>query len=444
MTSKDELKARVCAEIDRQAERITALSDEIMRHPETGFRERGTARRVAEQFAAMNLPHRTGLAGTGVKARMRGRTSRRTVAVLGELDSLLVADHPHADPRTGAAHACGHNAMIASMVGAGLGLQPVMDELDGDVVLFAAPAEECIELDWRLQLRDRGELDFPLGKAELIRLGEFDDVNMAITTHTAGGADGPLAISGTTMNGALIKRVRFRGRAAHAGAEPWSGVNAAKALNLASAAIDAQRETFRDSDMVRISQLITKGGDAVSVIPDVAEMEMMVRARTVAAMQDASCKVDRSLRAGAIAMGAEVEITTVTAYLPLTPDEPLVDVVDRNSRAVLGEDRVLRDGGHAGGSTDVGDLGQIMPVAHPMAASGCDAPFHSSQYFVADHVLAAVNPAKFMAMSVVDLLADGAAEAERVIAASGPKLTRDEYVGLRSTLDSVQLHGEDH
>ena len=105
---------------------------------------------------------------------------------------------------------------------------------------------------------------------------------------------------------------------------------------------------------------------------------------------------------------------------------------------------MLRDGGHAGGSTDVGDLGQIMPVAHPMAASGCDAPFHSSQYFVADHVLAAVNPAKFMAMSVVDLLADGAAEAERVIAASGPKLTRDEYVGLRSTLDSVQLHGEDH
>ena len=67
----------------------------------------------------------------------------------------------------------------------------------------------------------------------------------------------------------------------HAGAEPWSGVNAAKALNLASAAIDAQRETFRDSDMVRISQLITKGGDAVSVIPDVAEMEMMVRAKAM-------------------------------------------------------------------------------------------------------------------------------------------------------------------
>ena len=161
-------------------------------------------------------------------------------------------------------------------------------------------------------------------------------------------------------------------------------------------------------------------------------------------MQDAAERVDRALRAGAVAMGAEVEITTVTAYFPLVPDDALVDVVDANSRALLGDDRVRRDGGHVGGSTDVGDLGQIMPVAHPMAASGNDAPFHSNQYFVTDHVLAAVNPAKFMAMSVVDLLADGAAEADRVIAASGPKLTRDEYVGLRGKMDRVQVYGDDH
>lgn len=442
MASKDELKARVCAEIDRQAERIVAFGDEVMRNPETGFREHGTAQRVTEQFADMGLDYRSGLAHTGVKARMRGRADRRTVAVLGELDSLLISDHPYADPDTGAAHACGHNAMAASMLGAGLGLQPVMDELDGDVVLFGVPAEECIELDWRLARREAGDLEFVLGKAELIRLGEFDDVDLALITHTEGAGD-PLATSSGTANGSLIKRVRFEGRSAHAGNEPWSAINASKALTLAIAAVDAQRETFRDSDMVRISQLITHGGEAVSAIPGATEMEMMIRARTVEAMEDASRKVDRALRAGAIAVGAEVEITTVTGYLPLVPDEPLVDVVDANSRDVLGDEHVLRHGGHMGGSTDVGDLGRIMPVAHPFAAGGNDAPMHSNSYFVSDHMLAAVNPAKFMAMTVVDLLTDDASGAEEVIRGSGPKLGRDDYVALRRRLDSVRHYRDD-
>ncbi|MGH3516131.1 MAG: amidohydrolase [Haloechinothrix sp.] len=437
MSTRDALKAKVAAEIDRQAGRIIALSEEIMRHPETGFREHGTARRVSGQFRAMGVPFREGLADTGVKARLSGRGGRRTVAVLGELDSLLDSGHVLADQRTGAAHACGHNAQIASMVGAGLGLQTVMDELDGDVVLFAVPAEECIELDWRLAQREAGALEFVLGKAELIRLGEFDDIDAAVITHTAGGSDGPLATVTGTANGSLIKRVRFRGRASHAGVAPWAGVNAFKALTLAVAAIDAQRETFREDDHVRVSHLVTKSGEAVSAIPADVQMEMMIRARTVAAMDEASAKVDRALQAGALAVGADVEITTVGGYLPMVPDEPLVDVVDTNCRALLGEGKVVRDGGHLSGSTDVGDLGQIMPVAHPMAASGTDAAFHSSDYFVSDHVLAAVNPAKFMAMTVVDLLYDGAAETERVIRESGPKVSREEYVALRRGLDGT-------
>jgi amidohydrolase len=427
VTGREELKARVRAEIDAQAERIVALSTEIQRHPETGFREHATARRVAEQFRAMGLPVREGLAGTGVKARLRGRGSRRTVAVLGELDSLLDPGHPLSDPATGAAHSCGHHAQIASMVGAGLGLQAVIDELDGDVVLFAVPAEECIELDWRLARRDVGELEFVLGKPELIRLGEFDDVDMALITHTAGAADGPLAMIDATANGSLVKQVRFRGRAAHVGMAPWAGVNAYQALSVAVHAIDAQRETFRDADHVRISHLVTRAGDAVSAIPAEARMEMMIRARTVEAMEDASHKVDRALRAGALALGATVEIRTVAAYLPMVCDAPLVDVVEAAARDVLGADRV-----------HVGDLGRIMPVCHPMAASGCDGPFHSSDYVVADHVLAAVNPARFMADAVVDLLVDGAAGAERVIRESGPKLRRDDYVALRRRLDKSE------
>ena len=154
MATAEELKARLCAEIDRRKGEIVAISEHIMRHPEAGYREARTAEYVAGWFGRMGLGFREGLALTGVKARLRGRSRGTTVAVLGELDSLIVAEHPLADPATHAAHACGHNAQVASIIGAGMGLQAVMDELDGDVVFFAVPAEEYTEVEWRLGLRE--------------------------------------------------------------------------------------------------------------------------------------------------------------------------------------------------------------------------------------------------------------------------------------------------
>jgi metal-dependent amidase/aminoacylase/carboxypeptidase family protein len=157
MATAAEVKARLCAQIDRRKDEIVAISDHIMRRPEPGYREVRTAEFVAGWFRRMGLECREGLGLTGVKARLRGRSRGPTVAVLGELDSLIVGEHPLADPTTHAAHACGHNAQVASMIGAGLGLQAVMDELDGDVVLFAVPAEEYIEVEWRLGLREQGK-----------------------------------------------------------------------------------------------------------------------------------------------------------------------------------------------------------------------------------------------------------------------------------------------
>ncbi|GAA3760924.1 amidohydrolase [Spinactinospora alkalitolerans] len=430
------LKAAVCAEIDRRAEEVTAVSEEVLRHPETGWRETRTSERVRRWFDGMGLAHEDGLAGTGVKARMRGRTSRRTVAVLGELDSLLVSGHPYADPETGAAHACGHNAQIASMIGAGFGLAPVMDRLDGDVALFAVPAEECIEVDWRLSRREAGDFEFILGKPELIRLGAFDDVDIAMMTHAGPMVSSPAAAVAMSANGSLVKRVTFTGVAAHAGATPWAGANALKAATLAIAAIDAQRDTFDDADTVRVSQILT-GGEAVSAVPARADMELMIRAGTVAAMRDAAAKVDRALRAGAFALGVDVRIETVGGYLPLETDAPLADLMYANCTDLFGVRETVRDGGRMGGSTDAGDLGHIMPVVHPWAASGSSAAFHGPGFHTADHVAAAVNPAKFMAMTVVDLLCDGAAGADRVVAESGPKMSREAYLELRRSFDTV-------
>ncbi len=438
--TKDELKALVCAEINRQSDRIVEISKHVLQHPEIGFCETETAAYVADQFADMGLQYRSGLALTGVKSRMKGRKSALTVGILGEMDSLLVPESPVADSTTGAAHCCGHNAQVASMIGAGLGLRAVMDHLDGDVVLFAVPAEECITVEGRLARRARGELEFILGKPELIRLGEFDDIDMITITHTPHGADDSLASIGDSHNGSLIKRIRFIGRAAHAGSAPHLGINALKAATIALHAIDAQRERFREEDVIRISPIITKGGDGTSSVPADVRIETMIRARTVEGMRQASAVVDRCLRAGALAVGAQLEVETVGGYLPNTPDPNLTALQFEELAAVVGRDRV-GPGRHQAGSTDVGDVGFLMPAVHPRSG-GTEGRPHQPGYYVRDHVLAAVNPAKSMAMLAVELLYDGAAEGKRVQAAAGPKMTRDEYVALRRSFDSVARFSE--
>src|SRR5262249_58001445 len=132
---------------------IVEISAHIRRHPESGYREVRTAEYVAGRLDRLGLKYRDGLALTGVKARLKGRAPGPTVAILGELDSLIVGGHPLADPVTHAAHACGHNAQIASMLGAGMGLQAGMEEPGGDVGLFAVPAEAYIEGEWRARAR---------------------------------------------------------------------------------------------------------------------------------------------------------------------------------------------------------------------------------------------------------------------------------------------------
>src|SRR5262245_60973798 len=121
--TRDELKQRIYQAIDQRADEIIGLGEEIRRNPELGFKEVKTARLVEGTFKKLGLTPRSGLALTGVRADVRGRAGDGpTFAVLGELDALVVAGHPEGDPETGAAHACGHNAQIAGMLGAAIGL----------------------------------------------------------------------------------------------------------------------------------------------------------------------------------------------------------------------------------------------------------------------------------------------------------------------------------
>jgi amidohydrolase len=436
------MKARVCQAVDAHADELEQLARTIFAQPELGFKEHRTASLVHQWFDRLGLAHQDGIALTGSRADLSGGSPGPTVAILGELDSLLCWEHPDRDPRTGAVHACGHNAQIATMLGAGLALKEVADSLAGKVALMAVPAEEYVELEERLAFRKQGQLEFLGGKAEMVRLGAFDDVDVAMMVHaTARPEDGDLAVGGTN-NGMVAKFVRFLGRTSHAGGAPEQGINALSAARVALAGIDAIRETFKDDDHIRVHPIITRGGDVVNAIPADVRLEMFCRGASVEAMELAHRKVDRALKAGALALGGAVEITTLPGYLPLFHDRQLVALFRANAVELVGADNV-RDKGHGGGSTDMGDISHLLPTVHPYAG-GASGAGHGADYRIDDYTRAVVNPAKALAMTVIDLLAEDARAAKRIIAEFKPRLTKADYLAyLRRLTTQTTFHADD-
>ena len=440
MTS-DDLKQRVYEAIDRRSEDIIGLGETIRRHPELGFKETKTARLVDDTLTKLGLSTTTGLALTGVRADVAGRAGAGpTFALLGELDALVVAGHPEADATTGAAHACGHNAQIAGLLGAAMGLldAKTFDHLAGRVVFFAVPAEEYGDIEWRVSQARAGKLEFLGGKPELLRLGHFDDVDLAMMIHTTPRPEEGRAGVPASNNGCVVKTVRYIGRAAHAGGAPHMGVNALYAAHIGLMAINALRETFKDEDTIRVHPIITHGGSQVNVIPGEVRIETYVRGRTVEAILDANAKVDRALRAGALALGAKVEIETLPGYLPMHCDETMARRFKASACALFGEEH-YRQIGHRTGSTDMGDLSQVMPVLHPYIG-GASGTGHGADYQIVDPTLAYVGPAKALASMVIDMLGDGAAGARDVLARSKPRMTREQYLAFQRSVARRELY----
>ena len=444
MPTIEELKSSAQAAIDDRAEWLMDAARTILDNPEPGFTEYKTSRFVSEKLSELGISHQSGIALTGLKGIVQGGRPGPTVAVIGELDSLRVLDHPHTDPDTGAAHACGHHCQTPMMLGAAVGLlvPEVIESLAGNIAFIAVPAEEFIDVEFRWRLHKQGALGLMAGKQEFVRLGAFDDVDMAMMVHTASDTQESTKFSvGGTSNGHVVKYVRFIGKASHAGGSPHLGVNALQAAMVALNALNTQRETLRNENNVRLHGILTRGGAAVNSIPADVRYEGRVRGRTAEAIDDANDKMDRCLRAGALTMGGSVEIVTIPGYLPMKNNPPMMEVFKRNAGEIVGSEEVTEHPAdrNRGGSTDMGDLSQLMPVIHPYttAAHGSG---HSIDYVVDDYVQAVVNPAKAMAMSVIDLLYDDAQVAKQVMDTSPPTMTSRQYLAFQNSRLTEELY----
>lgn len=427
--TKEELKAALCAAIEKRLEDIRAIGLSIAEEPELGYKEVKTSAKVQEAFDRLGIAYETGFGVTGVKARLAGAGHRRTVALLGELDAIVCREHPMSDPVTGAAHCCGHNVQIANLVAVAMAVKDVdaMKYLGGDLVLFAVPAEEYVEIEYRNKLREEKKIEFLGGKAQIIAEGGFDDVDMALQMHVdpATHPEGNFQV-GNTSNGFIGKLITYRGKAAHAAGAPDKGINALNACMMGVMGVNAIRETFREEDCVRFHPIINSGGDLVNVIPDYVKMESYVRASNLPAMKDVNARINRALQAGAMALGAECDIHDLAGYLPMKPDENFRAVLRANAQKIFGAEFVT-EGEHAAGSTDMGDVSHLMPVVHPWV--GCvSGVLHGANYRLTDEKTAFTKTPQVLASTIVDLLWDDAAEAERICAAHKPELTKAEYL----------------
>ncbi len=431
MLTKEELKQKVCAAIDRRAAELTEVGETIMRMPELGYKEWRTAALVEEKFKSLGLSYRKEVAITGLVADLPMKQPGPRVAVLGELDAVLCPGHPFADPETGAAHSCGHNAQITSMLGVAMGLidSGALEHLSGEVALMAVPAEEPVEIEFRQHLRKQGKIQFLGGKQEFIALGEFDNVDAAVMMHLTVPKDGKRASVGGSSNGFIAKFVKYKGKEAHAGGAPHLGVNALNGAMLGLMGIHAQRETFKDDDHIRIHPIVTHGGDLVNVIPADVRIETYVRGAKMDGIVDASAKTNRALKAGADAVGADVVIEEIPGFLPRVHEPASLCQTFRDNLATLIGADAIATGDHGAGSTDMADVEHVVPGIHPYLG-GAVGRGHSEDYQIGDPEMAYLISSKALAMTVVDLLWDGGHLAKEIKANFEPKYTRETYLAM--------------
>lgn len=375
-----DVKSAARERLDEARSALVALSHRIHANPELGFEEENASSWLCEALADGGFRVQRGIGELPTAFAAHAGAGPLHLAICAEYDSL---------PSIG--HACGHNVIAASAVGAALALARVADDIGLRLSVIGTPAEESGG-----------------GKILLLERGGFAGAHAAMMVHPA-----PVDVAEPMMLAWSQFDVHFRGKEAHASAFPELGINALDAMTIAQTAIGLLRQHMRPTD--RAHGIITKGGDAANVVPAHTCARYMVRAESLAELDEIRTRVMRCFEAGALATGARLSVeATSPPYAEVRHDRTLAAVYQRNAEQ-LG--RVFAEMGpmvrRAAGSTDMGNVSQAMPSIHPLIGLGCYPVVNHQPEFaaccatpVADQAL--IDGAVAMAWTAVDLAADSA------------------------------------
>ncbi len=343
------LKQRVAEEVESRREQLLELSRTIHANPELSWKEYEAAALVADTMRAAGFA--TELGAYGVETAVE--------AVIGDGD-LTVAICAEYDALPGIGHGCGHNVIATVGVGAALALAPIAQEAGLRVKLLGTPAEE------------HGG-----GKVAMLKAGAWEDVDFSMMVHGMTGvdlgADARPSTAGDRFEGV------FHGHTAHAAAMPEQGINAAAAATLALTALGLLRQTVPKS--TNMTAFISLGGEATNVIPDKAVVQVELRAFDIDIWRALKKRVLACFEGAAIATGCTWHwAPTEYPYAPVDSDPALAAFWDANL-LTRGRTITVVPNGISGGSTDMGNVSQVVPAIHPLIAFlGETGPAHNPNF----------------------------------------------------------------
>ena len=371
-----ELKAEVSRRVEQQRRKLIELSLKIHANPELAFEEEKALNWLTSYLAKNGFQVEKGVGGLPTAFKASYGNNRPVIALLAEYDAL---------PEIG--HACGHNIIAASAAGAAVASKCVVDNCDGTVVVFGTPAEELSG-----------------GKALMVEAGAFDGVDLAMIIHP-----GVRNAAITESLSCIELHVQFFGKAAHAAAYPERGINALEAMILAFNAVNSLRQHIKDR--ARIHGVITHGGEAANVVPAYSAARFLVRAHDNAYLDELKQKVLKCFEGASVATGARLECRWgEVIYAPMKNNLVLARLFTQNLES-LGRKVEPFESRFGFGSTDTGNVSQIIPAIHPsVAIVSPDVQLHSPDFTLAaasesGHV-GMLDAAKALAMTVADLLSE--------------------------------------
>jgi len=369
------LKAKDGVELQRQ--QLIQLSLNIHDNPELGFEEEKASAWLTGYLEDNEFHVERGIAGVATAFRATYGQGSPRIALLAEYDAL---------PKIG--HGCGHNIIAASAVGAAVGSKPIIDRLGGSIVALGTPAEENFG-----------------GKIDMVQAGGFKEIDVAMIVHP--GVRNVATMKALACTGV---EVEFFGQPAHASAEPHKGVNALEAMILAFTSVNSLRQHIKEE--ARIHGIITDGGEAPNIVPAHSAAEFYVRAPDNEYLDELKSKVSNCLLGASTASGARLEYHwDDIAFDSMKNNETLAELFKQNLES-LGRHVEAFNPEFGLGSTDMGNVSQVVPSIHPTIAIASPEVFIHTQEFASAAASEAgheglIDAAKSMAMTLSDVLQPG-------------------------------------
>jgi amidohydrolase len=359
---------------------LLTLSHKIHANPETAWQEFESSDAVSKTLSDHGFDVVEQVAGLPTAFRAEFGTGDLTVALCAEYDAL-----------PGLGHACGHNIIASSSVGAAIALAAVADELKIKVVVLGTPAEE-----------GGG------GKIIMLERGAFDGIDIAALVHP-----GPVDVAFAEPFAVRHIAVKYSGKASHAAAYPEQGINAADAFTIAQVAIGLLRQQLPST--VRVHGVMTRGGEAPNAIPEVTQGRWYVRATSTKLMEETFDRIAKCFEAGAIATGCSLEIHDESQPYSEFTNHPNLNEIYKSNAESIG--RVFDDNDPRikmnRASTDLGNISKVIASIHPyIGVNSGTAVNHQKEFaaacITADADQAVLDAAKAIAMTLVDIASDSA------------------------------------